>query len=587
MDARQQDRLLFFVNALLNFLGFCSVGLVVAHFGFYLSDQHQLWVLYGLETVVVVFLLQEILRSFTRTSWSNHLKDRWFELSLAIVLFASLLNQSQIDEWFQGFTTWTFTEIFLVYLGVSQTLLFSAHLVRVLRSLRWTQTAALTPARLFVLSFSVPILVGTLLLMLPKASTIEIRFIDALFTATSAICVTGLAVLDTGAHFTPFGQAIIAGLFQLGGLGIVTFTMTFGLLFSGSLGMKERLVVGELLSENRLGQVRGILFKIMGVTLTIELLGAFFLYICEAEDFGLFNLSAFGSALFHSISAFCNAGFSNLPDGLANPAVKGDATYLFVVSFLIILGGIGFPVLLNLYSWLRSRNQSWYKGRVLLLVQTKLVFYTTLGLLVCGTIAILFSESQASFRHLSWLQRLAESSFLSVTSRTAGFNIWPTEDLSVGTSIIVMLLMWVGGSPMSAAGGIKTLTLAIAFLNLKALVLGQEQVEVFGRQISMNTITRSYGIILGSLLILIFGSWILIYLEPDKPVLDLMFEVVSAHSTTGLSRGVTGQLKDMSKLLLVLLMFIGRIGILIFISSLFLPSQKYNHQLLKETIPIN
>ena len=185
------------------------------------------------------------------------------------------------------------------------------------------------------------------------------------------------------------------------------------------------------------------------------------------------------------------------------------------------------------------------------------------------------------------MQKVGESVFLSITARTAGFNIWPTEELSVGTSILVMLLMWIGGSPMSAAGGIKTLTLAIAFLNLKALILGHEKLEVFGREISTSTITRSYGVILGSLVFLITGSLLLIQLEPDKPVLDLLFETVSAHGTTGLSRGVTPHLRDASKFLLVLLMFVGRIGVLIFISSFFMPAKKYNHQLLKETIPIN
>ena len=364
MIIQRPERLLFFANILLNVLGIASVALVVAHFGFYLSDQHKLWVLYGLETIVVLFLAQELIRLALRPSIKQHLKERWFELSFSGLLFISLFNQDLIDQLFSG-TTWSFLEIFLIYLGASQSILFSAHLIRVLRAQRWSQRASLTPARLFVLSFSVPILIGTLLLMLPKASieSIDIRFIDALFTATSAICVTGLVVLDTSADFTPFGQAIIAGLFQIGGLGIVTFTMTFGLLFSGSLGMKERLVVGELLSENRLGQVRGLLFKIMGFTLTLELIGATLLYLSQGEDFGFFNAQAFGSALFHSISAFCNAGFSTLSDGLANPAVKKDFLYLSVISTLIILGGIGFPVLFNLFYWIKSKPDWFFTPR--------------------------------------------------------------------------------------------------------------------------------------------------------------------------------------------------------------------------------
>lgn len=587
MDLEKKNRILSLLDVLLSFIGLMSFALLIAHFGFYLEEEHHRWVLLGFEAIVILFVFQEIIRWGLAPHWWYHLKNRWLEFVFAVILTTSLISKGRLRDFIEPLTDIEINDLFLIYLGVSQLILFSAQAVRVLRNFSWSSKVVLTPPRVFILSFMAPIGVGTLLLKLPKASLTGISWLDAFFTATSAVCVTGLTTFDISQLLTPLGQFFVLALIQIGGLGIMTLTMSFGLLFSGSLGIKERIVLGDLLSEERIGEVGNLLLRVTLFTFTIEAIGAIMLYTSRGWEWAEFNVRAFAHAVFHSVSAFCNAGFSLFTQSLYDPAVRDNWTYSSTIMILIILGGLGFPVLLNLWEWLLSRRRSWYQGKILLRVPTKLVLYTTGILILVGTLVFYFTEGPASFASLSLAEKLRHSLFLSVTSRTAGYNLWPTEELSLVTCVAVIFLMWVGGSPMSTAGGIKTLTFAVAFLNIKAVATGQKTIEIFNREISFGSVSRSYAIILGSILILIFGSTALIILEPQMKPLDLIFEAASAYGTTGLSRGVTAELSSWSKTIIIFLMFTGRVGVLIFLGSLFKPKPDYKHKLLKEAIPIS
>lgn len=587
MDIDRKKQLTRVLDIVLSIIGLLSFGLLIANFGFSLKEHHHNWVLLGFEGIVVVFVIQEIFRWVLASSWWESIKNRWLEFGFSVILLTSLLSKGRIEDYIEPMTNLEINDIFLMYLGITQLILFSAQLVRFLRRFTLSAKLEFTPARIFVISFMFPIFIGTLLLKLPKASLTEISWLDALFTATSAVCVTGLTTFDISQNLTPLGQTLVCILFQIGGLGIMTLTMSFGLLFSGGLGVKERIVLGDLLAEERMGEVGSLLLKVTLFTFAFEGVGAALLYTSRGGLWTDFDFVAFASAVFHSISAFCNAGFSLLPSSLHEPIIRDNWMYSIVIMVLIVLGGLGFPVLMNLIDWIRSRRRSWYQGKVLLRVPTKLVLYTTFILITGGALFVYFAETASSFEGLSTAEKIRQSLFLSITSRTAGFNLWPTQDLGLVSCIVVIFLMWIGGSPMSTAGGIKTLTFAVSFLNLKAVALGQKNIEVFNREIAFSSVSRSYAIILGSVLILTLSSLLLIVLEPKHPTLDVVFEAVSAFSTVGLSRGITIDLSQGGKMVIIFLMFTGRIGVLTFLGSLFNQKTHYNHKLLKESIPIS
>lgn len=563
---------------------FCFFVLVFV-LGFPLGERAQAAFGYALYTIALVFVLQELLRMLFAPHLLDHVKSRKIEVFFIFLIGLSLL----IDEFVEHvlhlpIDTQGLRKIALGSLALTQLAVFALHGIRWFRTVGLFSRFELTPSRLMVVSFLLPILAGTVLLKLPNATTAGISWIDALFTATSAICVTGLSTVDPATAFTPLGQAIIGLLIQIGGLGIMTITMSFGILFSSGLAVKERMLFSELLAEERLGQVGHLLVQVTFFTLLTELVGAVALYL-SLDVRGGFDLPLFLNSVFHSVSAFCNAGFSLFTDGLYDQSVRHNTVYSAVVMGLIVAGGLGYPVFYNLFCVARDKFTKTRGARTLIKSPTKMVLASTAILLVAGTGLIFLSED--SFGEMSRAEQLRQSLFLSVTSRTAGFNIWPTNALTYETSLVLIFLMWVGGSPMSTAGGIKTLTLAIAWLNLTATLKGARRVVVFGRQIAGESFQKAHAIIFGSILILAGASLLLIVFEPGKNKFDLVFEAVSAFGTVGLSRGVTGALSAEGKLLVIVLMFVGRLGFVTVLNSFYRKYRQPPYRVLKESIPIS
>ncbi|MFI4881132.1 MAG: TrkH family potassium uptake protein [Phycisphaerales bacterium JB064] len=422
------------------------------------------------------------------------------------------------------------------------------------------------PSLLLPLSFVALITFSTLLLKLPAATPEgePIGWIDALFTSTSAVCVTGLAVRSTAEGFTPFGQAVILGAIQLGGLGFMIFGSTLALLFGVRPSYKESLTLSAALDEYPAHRILRFAWFIVGTTLAIEAAGAVVLYFLWPEPLTHGPGGRVWQAVFHSVSAFCNAGFDITGDSLV-PVRYGLAPYLGIAP-LIILGGLGFLVLEDATQYIRRRLRP-KKDRPppRLSTHTRVVLATTATLLTLGFVAVFVAQSAAAGGPTPGI--IADATFMSVTSRTAGFNALPMDELSPGSRFTTLVLMAIGGSPGSTAGGIKTVAVAVLVLAVIATVRGRQDVEAFGRRLPDALVRKAATVAAGFFGVVVLATLTLdlterIAFEP------LLFEVVSAATTTGLSLGATGELSPVGRLVIVATMFLGRLGALSLLGAL-------------------
>jgi len=455
----------------------------------------------------------------------------------------------------------------------------------------------LNPAQLFVASFLLIIFLGTFLLLLPKATHSGIGLIDALFTATSAVCVTGLIVVDTGSYFTTFGQSVIMVLIQLGGLGIMTFASYFSYFFRGNTSYANQLMLKDISNSEKIGEVFMVLKKILLLTFAIEAAGALFIYfnidsaiITSVSDRIFFSV-------FHSISGFCNAGFSTLENSLYEPGFRFNYPLHLIIAVLFILGGIGFPILLNLYKYLRyyvfrklQKFKDPHKANYMpwvLNLNSRIVLTTTSLLLVTGTVFFYIFEYNNTLTEHSEFGKIVTAFFGAATPRTAGFNTVDTSALHFSTLMLVFLLMWIGASPASTGGGIKTSTFALATLNFFSLARGKDRIEVYKREVSDISIRRAFGIISLSLIVIGLAVFLMTFFEQDKNIVAITFEAFSAYSTVGLSMGITAGLSASSKLIIIATMFIGRVSMLTLLIAILRNIKHLNYRYPSEEILIN
>jgi potassium uptake TrkH family protein len=466
----------------------------------------------------------------------------------------------------------------LVWLQANESLLtsiliFALFFLELSRFSLGVNKMSLHPALIFILSFLFVIAVGTLLLKLPNATVNGITWIDAFFTSTSAVCVTGLIVVDTATAFTGFGQTIILFLFQLGGLGVMTFTSFFGFFFKGGQSLQSQLFIKDYINEDNIGKVGSTLIKIILFTLIFELLVGVFIYF--SVDAKLFenNYDRLFFSVFHSISAFCNAGFSTLTNGLYELGFRTAYTVHLVLAISIIVGGIGFPVIVSfaqmaqrmMSNWLNvlSNKDSYYHHTPRVFnINTRLTTTSTAILLVVGFVTYWIFEQNNTLAGLDGYPKFVTAFFGAVTPRTAGFNTVDMTQLAMPTLLIYLILMWIGASPGSTGGGLKTTTFAVAVLNAISIAKGKDRVEVFKRQIDPETVRKAFAVMLLSFIVIGFGVFLVLFFNPDLTILEVSFEVFSAFSTVGLSLGITSKLTTGSKLVVSLIMFLGRVGTL-------------------------
>ncbi|AFY75617.1 potassium uptake protein, TrkH family [Pleurocapsa sp. PCC 7327] len=425
----------------------------------------------------------------------------------------------------------------------------------------------MTISRTICLGFLAVITVGTLLLIFPF-STSDGSWnnpIVALFTATSAVCVTGLAVVDTGTYFSFWGQLIILLLAQVGGLGYMTITTFLMLLIGRKFDLQQRFAIQESFDRPFILGSQNLIRSIIATTLIFEITGIFLMLYPFSRDYGLEQ--GLWLSIFHSVSAWNNAGFSLFKDSLIG--YRSSPIINLTITGLIIFGGIGYQVIIELYSWLTEKCQR-KKARFVFSLNLKVVVSTTIILLGLGTITIFFAElrNDGTFVDLNLQEKLLAAWFQSVTSRTAGFNTLDIGKMTVEGLFITMILMFIGASPSGTGGGIKTTTLRVISSCTRSVLRGDEEVILYQRKVPYPLILKAIAVVFGSVMTIFIATLIISYIENNLNALAILFEVISAFATVGLSMGITASLSPLSQLVIVAVMYIGRVGIIILIAAI-------------------
>jgi len=427
--------------------------------------------------------------------------------------------------------------------------------------------SSMTISRTILLGFLAMIAVGTSLLMLPLATSSGTWNdpIVALFTATSAVCVTGHIVVDTGTYFSTWGQIFILTLIQIGGLGYMTATTFLFLILGRRFGLREKVALQQALDRTGMQGSAQVIRSIIATTLIFEITGVFLLLPVFAPDHGLDR--GLWLAVFHSISAWNNAGFSLFKDNFIG--YQSSLLLNLVIPGLIIFGGIGYEVIFELYLSLRDRLLG-RKERIVLSLNFKVATSTTLVLLVVGTIAIFLTElsNPETFGDLSLGTQLLVAWFQAVVPRTAGFNSVDIGAMSTAALFIIIALMFIGGSPGGTAGGIKTTTLRVLTSCTGAILQEKEEVHIYERQVPFSLILKAVGVLIGSVVTVIIATTLMTLTDPEVDFIRVLFEVVSGFSTVGLSTGITADLSAPGKLVIVATMYVGRVGVLLFMGGI-------------------
>lgn len=417
----------------------------------------------------------------------------------------------------------------------------------------------ISTTHIILFSFLIAIAVGTLLLALPisSASGEPVSFIDALFTATTSVCVTGLVVTATVSSWSVFGQAVILALIQIGGLGIITISSGIMILAHKKMGISDRLLLQDAFNLNSLSGLVRFVKKVLLGTFIVEGIGAACLMPVFVSDFGIKGIWI---SVFTAVSAFCNAGI----DIVADNSLCGYATnpiINIVICALIILGGIGYIVWWDVIRVLRLRSKRKVKLFKSLTLHSKIAVTATLLLIFTGAAAIFIFEynNPLTIGNCTLLQKVTVSFFQSVTTRTAGFATVPQENLTNASAVLCLLLMFIGGSPVGTAGGVKTVTFAVLAAAALSTVQKKEDTEIFGRQLSKNAIGKAIAVVTMSFMIM-FVSTLLLLSVTDAPALDVVYETVSATATVGLTRNLTASLGVVGKLIIIATMYLGRVG---------------------------
>ena len=540
-------------------------------------------ILYGIQIFLLfVFFAEKVIRLANSFFAKEYLRVFWFEIPLFVVLI--------------GVIGWSFhrsgDNLVVRHFAVGIYLVFQVVIKLCRTSVNFAATGG-NPTKALIASFVVLIVAGAGLLVLPRATTAsELDFVDALFTATSATCVTGLIVKDTGEDFTFMGQLVILSLIQLGGLGIVVFGAVLALLLGQALSVRESVAMQDLISTRTMGRITHMIIFIFTGTIIFEAAGALLIYGMWDDNSGWsqMNINQWFCSIFHSISSFCNAGFSLFSDSFIG--YERSWGVFTVVCPLIILGGLGFSVLFDLFYITYDRLKRlckkslsrWYvvtmEAPKRMTLQTKIVLTVSGCLILIGTVLLMLFEHKVghgSSRSGGVLGAL----FQSITARTAGFNTVNISAMSEPSKVILIILMFIGGSPGSTAGGIKTVTLAVLVMTIFAALRKRNEVEIFKRSIRVAIVGRAITVIVLFITVLFVGALSLSITERWNgfTMSDIFFEAASALGTVGLSTGITASLTSAGKVIIIAMMLIGRLGPLTLLAALTfnLKPVKYNY----------
>ncbi len=578
-------------------LSIVTIGAIVVDYGFLLNDGERAIIDLIYRIAWWCYLLLYLLQLFF--GWRNIKKKSLFLTAFVGILFifSALLRYIQFDNPRQL----SDIPFFLNYLFVEKILLLLLSLLDVSRGVVDLINKKTNPAMLMAICFALLIVAGTILLLLPRSTLkgVHLSVVDALFVSTSAVCVTGLTPLDIAETFSTEGEIVLMLLIQAGGLGVMTITSFFALFFMGGTGLYNQFALRDMVGGDTFGSLISTLLNIMGFTFLIEVIGALGIWLSIRGTLGLTPHHELFFALFHSVSAFCNAGFSTLTGNLGNSAIiTGHNSFFIIITLLVILGSLGYPILVNFKGIIRyylrqsvarllRRTAEYPCYSHIMNINTKIVLTMTIVLLVGGTSTIALFEWNGAFAGMPLPDKIVQSVFTATVPRTAGFGSVSLTSFSVSAIIVYIFLMWIGGASQSTAGGIKVNTFAVAYANLVSVMRGHRGVVLFNREISSQSLRRAAAVIFGSMLIISSSFFLLIILEPHIPVRRLFFETVSAYSTVGASLDVTPHLSVASKLLLALLMFLGRVGFMTVLASIIPPTGIRKFRYPKDNVIIN
>ncbi|MBG1271098.1 TrkH family potassium uptake protein [Nostoc sp. WHI] len=425
----------------------------------------------------------------------------------------------------------------------------------------------MTVARTICLGFLAVIALGTILLMMPFSTSDGTwnDIIVALFTSTSAVCVTGLSVVDPGTYFSFWGQFFIALLAQIGGLGYMTTTTFLILLLGRKFNMRQKIAIQQALDRPGMSGSTQVIRSIIATTLIFEITGAFLLLPAFVPEYGWSQ--GLWLAIFHSINAWNNAGFSLFKDNLIG--YQSSFLVVFTITTLIIFGGIGYQVILEIYLWLRDRLFKQSMKIQIFSLDFKVATSTTIILLVIGSVAFFCIEirNPETFGYLNLRDQILVAWFQSVTPRTAGFNTIDIGKMTTAGLFITIALMFLGASPGGTGGGMKTTTLRVLTSCTKAILQGKEEVLLYDRKIAISLILKAVGVLVASVATVILATILISLTDPRLDFIKILFEVVSAFATVGLSTGITASISTAAKLILIVTMYVGRVGVLLLMSA--------------------
>lgn len=572
-------------DILINFLDLLLITFLFFDIGFSDDENYVTHKLILLPSIVLILILFNLYKFFGRHFYPEVKKRSQYNLIIlssmvVIELFVILINYES-----------SFTETFYAHRGILEYGLLFYYFIRMSFLMRTIYSLYFNPFILFIGSFVLVILLGTFFLMLPSATIEPIKFEDALFTATSAVCVTGLLSVDAATEFTLFGKTIMMGLIQLGGLGMLTFTSFFAYFFKSGSSFKESLFMKNILGDDRLNDIMQTTVRIVIFSVAVEAVGAVFIYN-SVRDLDLENPIFF--SVFHAISAYCNGGFSTMEGGLQAPGLQYNYYLHWILMILIIFGGLGYFISFNFIRYIRQFFINLFQKRKkrsmvrMITLNTKIVVYTTFILIVGGTTALFATEYKTVLlNHPSVFGKWTTAMFSAVTARTTGFSTVDYADFSVPGLLLVILLMWIGASPASTGGGIKTSTFALGILNVFAIARNKEHIEIGTRRVAPVAVKRAFAIMMISLISIGIGILLLLIFDPQFTLMEVAFEVFSAFGTVGLSMGITDDLSIPSQYVIIFTMFFGRIGLINLMSGILrkLGSESYEYP--EENILIN
>ncbi|MEZ7925345.1 MAG: potassium transporter TrkG [Flavobacteriales bacterium] len=579
-DSKERVLNLFKIGSFL--IASLILSLLIYQFGFNPSDLVKEWILIAIKGSFVFYILKYLTDILYNYEPLKLIKETWFEglLLLLILVNASstLFFQQSLLNWLgQQTELFQLEDFYILFLQFYFFVLVGIELGKASTQLTFSK---MSPPRMLIVSFLALILLGTGFLMMPEMTkNVEyMPFFEALFTSISASCVTGLIVVDTATYFTQKGHIIIMLLIQLGGLNIISFATLFALFSKKGLGIKHQTILQENFSSESLLSGKGLLRKIFLFSFFMEFIGMVLLYFTWNPKLQFpFVEDQFFYSLFHSISAFNNAGFSLFSDGLHEHLVQNSHSMHMVLAGLIFMGAVGFPVIEDLFNFERIKK-SIKNPLVGLKLSTQISLYTSLILIAFGMLMFYFLEQENTLNGMKLGGQLITSFFQSITARTAGFN---TVDFSIiGTPmlLIFIFLMFIGASPGSTGGGIKTSTFTLIIYSAINTIRGKKKIEIGKRTISPELLHKAFSIFLFSASSIFAAIFVLSISDGEKGIMPIAFEIVSAFSTVGLSTGITADLTFLGKIVIMICMFIGRIGTLTLAFALSSKQRSLNYE---------